>query len=92
MQARYQPAALAICMPGAAQPYVSYGRLATMINGIARRARAVGLSPGDTIAIYADDPVLHLVLTLGLTCYGAITVSGGVSAIAFNCSAVSAPR
>ncbi|HWC94001.1 MAG TPA: hypothetical protein VG475_12920 [Pseudolabrys sp.] len=40
-QARLQPAALAICMPGAPQSHISYGRLARMIDNVGRRAADV---------------------------------------------------
>ncbi len=80
-QARQYPTALAVCTPATAQPYISYGRLAAMINNVAHHAVAVGLKSGDTVAIFVDDPVLHLLLTLGLTRAGVVTLSGGVSTI-----------
>lgn len=80
-QARQQPTALAICAPGAPRPYISYGRLAAMMNNVARNAGAAGLKRGDTVAVFTADAVLHLVLTLGLTRVGIVTLSSGASAI-----------
>ena len=80
-QARQQPTALAICAPGAPQPFVSYGRLTTMMNNVACRAGAAGLKRGDIVAVFAEDAVLHLVLTLALTRLGIVTLSGGGYAI-----------
>ena len=74
-QARLQPTALAICVPGAPQPFMSYGRLAASLNNIAHHALAAGLKRGDVIGIFVSDPVLHLTLMLGLTRLGIITVS-----------------
>ena len=74
-QARLQPTALAICVPGAPQPFMSYGRLAACLNSVAHRALAAGLYRGDIVAIFVSDPVLHLVLVLGLTQLGIVTIS-----------------
>ena len=76
-QARRQPAALAICMPGAARPTMSYGRLAESLNNVAQQAHAAGLKRGDTVAIDIADAVQHLLLTLGLMRIGIVTLSGG---------------
>jgi len=80
-QARFAPAALAICMPGAPQPHISYGRLAAMLNNVANHAHSVGLRRGDTVAISIDDPVLALVLTLGLLRVGLVTLVPGAFAV-----------
>jgi acyl-CoA synthetase (AMP-forming)/AMP-acid ligase II len=74
-QARYQPAAAAICAPGTRFNVVSYGRLEAMANNIARRAGATGLKRGDTVAILCGDPIFHLALYLGLARIGVITLS-----------------
>ena len=74
-QARLQPTALAICVPGAPQPFMSYGRLAASIHNVAHHASAAGLKRGNVVGIFVNDPVLHLVLTLGLTRLGIITMS-----------------
>jgi hypothetical protein len=43
-QARLNPAAPAICVPGAARPLISYGRLERAIHNISRAALAAGLA------------------------------------------------
>ena len=80
-QARHEPAALAICLPGSQQPNMSYGRLAASLNNVGQHALAAGLKRGDTVAISVGDAVLHLVLTLGLTQVGIVTLSGAASEI-----------
>jgi len=80
-QARHRPTALAICLPGARQPNMSYGRLAASLNNVAHHALAAGLRRGDTVAISVGDAVLHLILTLGLMRIGITTLSRGVSAM-----------
>ena len=80
-QARHHPTALAICVPGAPQPFISYGRLASILNNVAHHARKAGLKRGDTIAMFVSDAVLHLVLTLGLMRIGVITISPGMFSI-----------
>ena len=68
-------------MPAAPQPNMSYGRLAASLNNVAQHALAAGLKRGDTVAISVGDAVLHLVLTLGLTHVGIVTLSGAASGI-----------
>jgi acyl-CoA synthetase (AMP-forming)/AMP-acid ligase II len=75
VQARLQPTALAICVPGAPQPTISYGRLAAIINNVSRRALASGFKRGDVVAIFVSDPVLNIALTLGLIRLGIVTLS-----------------
>ena len=60
---------------------MSYGRLAASLNNVAQHALAAGLKRGDTVAISVGDAVLHLVLTLGLTHVGIVTLSGAASGI-----------
>jgi acyl-CoA synthetase (AMP-forming)/AMP-acid ligase II len=74
-QARYQPAAPAVCAPGTHFNVVSYGRLEGMSNSIARHAMAAGLRRGNTVAILAGDPIFHFALYLGLTRIGVVTLS-----------------
>jgi acyl-CoA synthetase (AMP-forming)/AMP-acid ligase II len=80
-QALHQPTALAICVPGAAQPYMSYGRLASILDNVAHHARCAGLKRGDTVAVSVGDAVLDLVLTLGLMRIGVVTISPGALAM-----------
>ena len=74
-QARHQPTALAFCAPGTPFDRISYGRLAAMTATIGARAGAAGLKRGDTIAVWAKDPIFHWALILGLTSIGATTLS-----------------
>lgn len=80
-QARFAPTSLAICVPGAPQPTISYGRLAAMLNNVAQHARAAGLKRGDVVAVSVGDAVLDLVLTLGLMRVGIVTISPGAFAV-----------
>ena len=80
-QAQHQPTALAICVPGATDPIISYGRLAAMLNNVARHARAAGLKRGDTVAVSVADAILHLVLTLGLMRIGIASITPGGFAV-----------
>jgi acyl-CoA synthetase (AMP-forming)/AMP-acid ligase II len=77
-QARHQPMALAVCAPGTHYNAVSYGRLGLFINNVGCRALQVGLKRGDVVAVVTDDPVFHLVLVLGLTKIGVVTLSVGM--------------
>jgi acyl-CoA synthetase (AMP-forming)/AMP-acid ligase II len=80
-QARHHPTALAICQPGTPNPIMSYGRLALSVNNVAQHAAAAGLKCGDTVALQVSDSVLHIVLMLGLTRIGVVTLSAGVAKI-----------
>jgi acyl-CoA synthetase (AMP-forming)/AMP-acid ligase II len=73
--AKLNPAALAICTPGAARERVSYGRLAHMVNNVGRTALAWGLAPGQLVAIDVKDRIFHAALILGLARVGIATVT-----------------
>ena len=75
-QCRYQPDALALCVPGGHHTVISYGQLGKMIHNAGRYARHVGLSPGQVAVIFTDDQILHASLILGLAKIGVVTVSG----------------
>ena len=79
--ARHQPMAPAVCAPGTHFNIVSYGRLELFVNNIAARAAALGLKPGDTVALFVKDLILHLALILGLTRIGVITLSAASSGL-----------
>jgi acyl-CoA synthetase (AMP-forming)/AMP-acid ligase II len=72
-QTRYQPEAPALCAPGI--DVVSYAKLATRMNIVARRAISVGLKPGNVVALSINDQLLHAIVILGLTQIGIIPVS-----------------
>jgi acyl-CoA synthetase (AMP-forming)/AMP-acid ligase II len=76
-QARHQPTALAVCVPGTRYTTVSYGRLERFVNNVGCRALTAGLKRGDVVAVVTNDPVFHLALLLGLTRIGVITLSIG---------------
>ena len=72
-QARYQPAAPALCAQG--HDVISYARLVAQMNGLARRALSLGLGSGNVVALSLEEPLLHCVFILGLTQVGIIPVS-----------------
>jgi acyl-CoA synthetase (AMP-forming)/AMP-acid ligase II len=75
-QCRLSPGAPAICAPGTPFDLVSYGRLEQFICNAGRKASAVGLAPGQTVALFVADKILHAALILGLTRIGIVTLSG----------------
>jgi long-chain acyl-CoA synthetase len=74
-QAKLNPAAPAICVPGAARPLISYGRLKRAIHNIGRAALSAGLAKGQVAAIHAKDKIFHAALILGLARIGVVTMS-----------------
>src|SRR5262245_36963506 len=74
-QARLNPASPAICVPGAANPLISYGRLERAIHNIGRAALSAGLARGQIAAIHVTDKIFHAALILGLARIGVVTMS-----------------
>ena len=74
-QAKLNPAAPAICVPGAARPLISYGRLERAIHNIGRAALSAGLARGQVAAIHVTDKIFHAALILGLARIGVVTMS-----------------
>jgi acyl-coenzyme A synthetase/AMP-(fatty) acid ligase len=74
-QARLNPAAPAICVPGATRPLISYGRLERAIHNIGRAALSVGVAKGQVAAIHVKDKIFHAALILGLARIGVVTMS-----------------
>jgi acyl-CoA synthetase (AMP-forming)/AMP-acid ligase II len=74
-QAKLNPAAPAICVPGAARPLISYGRLERAIHNIGRAALSSGLARGQVAAIHVKDKIFHAALILGLARVGVVTMS-----------------
>jgi len=72
-QTKCQPEAPALCAHGS--DIVSYARLATRMNIVARRAMSIGLKPGDVVALSITDQLLHSIVILGLTQIGIIPIS-----------------
>ncbi len=96
-QAKLNPAAPAICVPGAARPLISYGRLAQAIHNISRAALSCGLARGQVAAIHVQDKIFHAALILGLARIGVVTLSArsrvfppeiGVDAVIADANAV----
>jgi acyl-CoA synthetase (AMP-forming)/AMP-acid ligase II len=75
LHAKHQPTEAAICTPGWNYNIVSYGRLLSFANNVAAHALASGLKRGDVVAVYAQDPIFHWALVLGLTRLGVISLS-----------------
>lgn len=73
--ARLNPAAPAICVPGAARERISYGLLERSVNNIGRTALAAGIARGQVVAIDVKDRIFHAALILALARLGIITVS-----------------
>lgn len=74
-QAKLNPAAPAICVPGAARPLISFGRLERAIHNIGRAALSAGLGRGQVAAIHVKDKIFHAALILGLARIGVVTLS-----------------
>jgi len=74
-QCRCQPDAPALCAAG--KETVSYGSLERQINNIARRARSMGLAPGNVVALAIDGTLLQALLPLGLSAAGIVSISSG---------------
>jgi acyl-CoA synthetase (AMP-forming)/AMP-acid ligase II len=72
-QARYQPEVPALCALG--NDIVTYARLRTQMNNVARRALSCGLKRGSVVALSIDQPLLHAAVILGLTQAGIVPVS-----------------
>lgn len=75
-QCRFHPPTAAICAPGTGIGLISYGRLEQSIHNISRRVISLGLSPGNIVAIYIDDPIFHAAVVLAFSHLGIITFSG----------------
>jgi acyl-CoA synthetase (AMP-forming)/AMP-acid ligase II len=77
---RHDPEALALCAPGV--DLVTYERLHKSINNVARRASALGLKPGQIVALFLPQrPIIHAVLVLGLARLGVVTASLGTRSL-----------
>ncbi|HUL88193.1 MAG TPA: hypothetical protein VLU23_08435, partial [Pseudolabrys sp.] len=74
-QAKLNPMALAICVPGSKLQSVSYGQLVRFIHNTARMALKSGIAPGSVVATYISDTILHMSLSLGLMHVGVTTLS-----------------
>lgn len=75
-QARYQPEAVALCVPGERHSVITYAQVAQVIRNIALKALLSGLKPSDTVVTFVDDGIMHSLLVLGLAHAGLVTISG----------------
>ena len=69
---RVRPHDVAVIHPAGS---ATYGQLAAAAAHVAGRLREAGLGPGRTGAVYVNDPLLHLVLLIGLMACGARSFS-----------------
>jgi acyl-CoA synthetase (AMP-forming)/AMP-acid ligase II len=74
-QCQQSPPAAALCAPGTALNLVSYARLARFIHNIGARALAVGVRPGQIVAIQIKDHIFHTAIALALARIGVATLS-----------------
>src|SRR5437870_4919177 len=74
-QCRFNPLTLAICSPGDSIESVSYGQLEKFIHNVARNALKAGFAPGERIALFVSDTILHSSLAFGLMRLGIATLS-----------------
>jgi acyl-coenzyme A synthetase/AMP-(fatty) acid ligase len=75
-QCRNNAHVAALCVPGAPDALISYGRLARQMHNVSRTALRLGLARGNIAAVFVNDPILHTAIILGLTRLGVITLSG----------------
>jgi acyl-CoA synthetase (AMP-forming)/AMP-acid ligase II len=75
LHAKHQPAEPAICAPGWNFNIVSYGRLLSFANNAAAHALAAGLKRDKVVAVFAQDPIFHWAIVLGLTRIGVVSLS-----------------
>lgn len=54
---------------------LSFGELTTRVRGAATQLRRQGIEPGQQVAIYANDPILHWILVLAVMHEGAVGCS-----------------
>jgi acyl-CoA synthetase (AMP-forming)/AMP-acid ligase II len=74
-QCKLNPLTPAICAPGSQISSVNYGTLEQLIHNVAQNALRSGIAPGQIVAIYVRDTILHASLVFGLMRLGAATVS-----------------
>lgn len=75
LHAKHQPTEPAICAPGWNFNIVSYGRLLAFANNAAMHALRAGLKRDDVVAVFAQDPIFHWAIVLGLTRIGVVSLS-----------------
>jgi acyl-CoA synthetase (AMP-forming)/AMP-acid ligase II len=74
-QCKLNPFVTAICEPGSKFGSIRYGMLEAFIHNVARTAHKSGIVPGNVVATYISDTILHTAFILGLMHIGATTLS-----------------
>jgi acyl-CoA synthetase (AMP-forming)/AMP-acid ligase II len=74
-QCRLNPFAIALAVPGSKFGTVTYGTLGRFINNVSQAAIRAGIAPGDLVATYIQDTVLHVSVVFGLMRLGVRTLS-----------------
>jgi acyl-CoA synthetase (AMP-forming)/AMP-acid ligase II len=74
-QCKLNPLTPAICAPGSEISSVTYGILEKLIHNAARSGLQSGIAPGQTVALFVQDTILHASLIFGLMRIGAATMS-----------------
>jgi acyl-CoA synthetase (AMP-forming)/AMP-acid ligase II len=74
-QCKLNPLTTAICVPGSRLDSITYGALESYIHNVARKAVKAGIAPGQIVATYVHDALLHTILVLGLMHMGAASLS-----------------
>jgi fatty-acyl-CoA synthase/O-succinylbenzoic acid--CoA ligase len=74
-QCRLNPLTPAICTPGSQFESVNYDTLGKLIHNAAQAALKSGIAPGQVVALFVRDTILHAALVFGLMRFGAVTVS-----------------
>lgn len=76
VQCRNKPAEVALCAPGTEFNVVSYARLARCVNNLCRQFIAADITPRSRVAVFIDDPILHVLTLIALMRLGIVTISG----------------
>ena len=74
-QCKLNPLTLPICAPGSEISSVNYGTLEKLIHNAAQTALQSGIAPGQIVAVFVRDTILHASLSYGLMRIGAVVVS-----------------
>ena len=76
VQCRTKPGDLALAAPGADLSMMSYGRLRRSVDNFCTKVLSLDLLPGQRVAVFIQEPILHCVALIALARLGIVTVSG----------------
>ena len=76
VQCRNKPGDLALAAPGADLSMMSYGRLRRSVDNFCTKVLSLDLLPGQKVAVFIQEPILHCVALIALARLGIVTVSG----------------